>query len=47
MPNSSSYTDLFLDGFHWEKRDKTLDDFPLMSSLKIVIGEKVFAIDYQ
>ena len=40
MRNSSYYLELFLNGFHWEKRDKTLDDLPLMSSLKVVIGKK-------
>ena len=46
MANSSSYIELFLDGFNWENRDKTLDDFPLMGSLKVVIGEETVEVGY-
>ena len=40
MNTSSSYLMIFLKGFHWENRDKMLDDFPFMSSLQVVIGKE-------
>ena len=40
MVNSTSYLGLFLHGFQWENRDEMLDDFPLMNSLMVVIGEE-------
>ena len=46
MANSTSYLELFLDGFHWENRDKMLDDFPLMNSLMVVIGEETVGVIY-
>ena len=38
--NSTSHFELFMDGFKWENRDKSVDDFPLMGSVKGVVGEE-------
>ena len=46
MANSTSYLELFLNGFHWENRDKMLDVFPLMNSLMVVICEKTVGVSY-
>ena len=46
MNNSSSCLELFLNGFDWENRDKMLDDFPLMGSLKVVIGKETVEVSY-